>query len=397
MSRKVGTPGGGVDRGSVTDWVDVAERLRAERDYSDAVIRSLPGTFFQFTADGRPVRWNRNVELARGYSRDELSGMLLGDFIADRDRDRVLAAFAEVLERGSVEIEAESLNRDGSSSTYRYSAVRFEGDREAGVLGVGIDVTELRHVQAELETLNADLESRVAARTAELESLNADLESFCSSVSHDLRMPLTAVLGAAELLAIEHGPGLGAGGMARLDTIVHAAERMGQMIEALLALAHVSREAPVRSEVDVSALARDTVDHLREVGPARDVVVEIDDDIVVDGDEVLLRIVLENLLGNAWKFTSATSSAAISVRRYHADGVVGFSVGDNGVGFDMADAAQLFSPFRRLPGAAAFPGTGVGLATVDRIVRRHGGTVGVRAQPGRGATFTVLLADVVGR
>ncbi|HWL42528.1 MAG TPA: ATP-binding protein [Ilumatobacter sp.] len=250
---------------------------------------------------------------------------------------------------------------------------------------------EREQTQARLVAFNAELEQRVAERTEELQRANRELESFAYAVSHDLRTPLTGVLGSAELLLLDHDTVLSESGHRHLDRLLESTRRMNELIDDLLDLSRATRDEMRREPVDLSLLAHAVIARLRESSPHRCVEVVIDDQLVADGDPRLLRIVLENLLGNAWKYTANAPDPRIEFRS--AGGVTSpaFSVRDNGAGFDAADAARIFSPFQRLHDATEFPGTGIGLATVQRIVTRHGGRIVADGRSGQGATFTFTL------
>jgi light-regulated signal transduction histidine kinase (bacteriophytochrome) len=229
---------------------------------------------------------------------------------------------------------------------------------------------------------------------------NKELESFCYSVSHDLRAPLRAIDGFSQALAEELPDRLGGQARHYFDRIRAATQRMAQLIEDLLNLSKVSRGALELREVNLSALAGEVVRDLRVHDPDRQVDVSIWDGINVNGDARLLRAVLENLLGNAWKFTSKAEAPRIEVGTMRDGDKSVYFVRDNGAGFDMAFADKLFGAFQRLHGMEEFPGTGIGLATVQRIVHRHGGRIWADAAPGRGAVFYFTLApdsEPVGR
>lgn len=253
---------------------------------------------------------------------------------------------------------------------------------------------QLEKARTELESLNRDLEKRVRDRTAELQAANEELDAFAHSVSHDLLAPLRAIRGFAEILDGHLGGGPDEEGRRCLDCIHASTRRMRELIEDLLRLSKVSRAALVHSKVHLSALAGEVAQRLREAEPERRVDLRIQDGLIVEGDLCLLRIALENLLGNAWKFTAKTPEARVELGgRTDPSGERVCFVRDNGAGFDMEYAAKLFSPFERLHSAADFPGTGIGLATVHRIVRRHFGKIWAQAAPGQGATFFFILGD----
>lgn len=239
--------------------------------------------------------------------------------------------------------------------------------------------------------LNDELEARVRRRTAELKVSNRELEAFNYSVSHDLRAPLRAIDGFSQALLEDYGDQLDEEGRGHLDRVKAAANRMGELIDSLLKLSRVSRSEMDSQLVDLSEIATEIVEDLRQRQPERVVEVSIQPDAVAQCDPVLLRSVLENLLGNAWKFTGNTDAAHIRFAATRTDGESVYSVSDNGAGFDMAYSNKLFSAFQRLHGQSEFPGIGVGLATVSRIVWRHGGRVWAEGVPDEGATFYFTL------
>lgn len=233
-----------------------------------------------------------------------------------------------------------------------------------------------------------ELEQRVAARTEQLHSINRELEAFSASVSHDLRAPLRAVRGFADLLAKELGDGASEKARRYLKTINDSGERMAGLIDDLLKLARVAQTQLRRVDMDMAEISRRIVQRLRDDEPARVVEVKIEPRIALRCDMGLMTVAIENLLGNAWKYTSKKAEAAIEVgARQQADGSICYFVADNGAGFSASLSDRLFAPFQRLHDPAEFPGTGVGLATVQRIVHRHGGRIWAEGEVGKGATF----------
>jgi len=242
------------------------------------------------------------------------------------------------------------------------------------------------------------LEQRVLERTAELEATNRELEAFSYSVAHDLRAPLRAISGFSHAVLSDAEDRLWPEDVRHLNQIASAAHRMSELIDDLLELSRISRIEPRRRKVDVSALARRVVAALRESQPKRAVTVEIADGLVAHADPRLLEIVLTNLLGNAWKFTAKRAEARIELAARAGDRPTVFVVRDNGAGFDPAHADKLFGVFHRLHAADEFEGTGIGLATVLRIIERHGGTIWAEAAVDRGATFYFTLQpSITGR
>ncbi|MGE0704678.1 MAG: ATP-binding protein [Vicinamibacterales bacterium] len=235
------------------------------------------------------------------------------------------------------------------------------------------------------------LEQRVRERTAELNASNKELEAFCYSVSHDLRAPLRSIDGFSLALVDDHGDSLNDEGRGYLSRIRAATQRMGTLIDDLLNLSRITRSDFRTQQVNLTQLARTITSELIAAEPDRQVEVVIADDLQANGDARLLRQVLENLIRNAWKFSSKRSAARIEFGRRTVNGSPAFFVSDNGAGFDMAYASRLFGVFQRLHGMSEFPGTGVGLAIVDRVIRRHGGHVWAEAAVDRGATFYFTL------
>jgi signal transduction histidine kinase len=256
----------------------------------------------------------------------------------------------------------------------------------ARALGDAIDRAE-----AVMQQSREELEQRVRERTAELSALNRELESFSYSVSHDLRAPLRAINGFSQALLEDYAERLDGAGRDYLQRVHRAADRMGELIDDLLQLSRVGRSEIARRPTNLSDLARTVGSELRRVNSAHSIALDVDEGVIANADPRLMKVVLENLLGNAWKFTANTPRPTVQFRmESREDGPVYF-VRDNGAGFDMAYATKLFQPFQRLHSEAEFPGTGIGLATARRIIDRHGGAVWADSAVGRGATvyFTI--------
>jgi signal transduction histidine kinase len=252
-------------------------------------------------------------------------------------------------------------------------------------------LVELRAAHDEIVELNRSLELRVEQRTAELNDANKELEAFSYTVSHDLRAPLRAMGGLSEVLLQDHAGGLDPQGRGFLELIVKSVERMRELIDALLRLSRVGRSDLKLERIDLTQVAREALGDLKWEHADRRVDVLIEDGLAAEGDVRLIRLVVQNLLENAWKYTRDKPNARIEIGAIALEAQPAFFVRDNGAGFDMKHAESLFAPFKRLHREEEFPGIGIGLATVQRIVARHGGRVWAEGAVDRGATFYFTL------
>jgi PAS domain S-box-containing protein len=252
-------------------------------------------------------------------------------------------------------------------------------------------IEDLVALEREVQANRDRLEALVGERTQRLEQANRELDAFTSAVSHDLRGPVRAIAGFSALLAQRHAGRIDPHGRELLEEVRRAAARMGDLIEDLLDLSRADRLLPNRTAVDLSAMAADILRLEAEHHPSRHVHCDVDPDLVVHGDPDLLRMAMENLLANAWKFTARAKEARISVSKRREGEDVVLCIQDNGAGFDMADAGRLFQPFQRLHRRSEYDGTGIGLATVRRIIERHGGRIWAQGRPGAGAAFYFTL------
>jgi light-regulated signal transduction histidine kinase (bacteriophytochrome) len=255
------------------------------------------------------------------------------------------------------------------------------------IYAVARDISERKQAETELARLNEDLRRTVAS----LELVNHELDAFSYSVSHDLRAPLRAIDGFSAALVEDCGHLLDEAGLGHLTRVREAAQRMGRLIDDLLGLSRVSRKEMRRMEVDMSRLAAEIVEELRAGEPGRTVAIEIAPNLRANGDPDLLRVVMQNLLGNAWKFTSKAPEARIAFLARLEKGSTVFCVEDNGAEFDMTYSNKLFNPFQRLHRIDEFEGTGIGLATVHRVIRRHEGRIWAESAEGHGAAFYFTL------
>ncbi len=300
--------------------------------------------------------------------------------------------------------EVGDLTRAFSQMSEHLSAAQRDLEKQAKVLQntntrLHLEISEHQQAQREIYQLNLELEQRVLERTAQLKAANEELEAFAYSVSHDLRAPLRSIDGFSQALLDDYGARLDAEGLEFLQRVRRASQRMAQLIDDLLNLSRITRGEMVRAPVDLSRLAALVAEDLRQAEPQRQVEIVIQSQVQAEGDARLLRVVMENLLGNAWKFTSRCDHARIEFGRSDKlpsgrggqPGNRAFFVRDNGAGFDPAYADKLFGVFQRLHRAEDFPGTGIGLATVQRIIHRHGGQVWADGEVGIGANFYFAL------
>ncbi|MBI3853287.1 MAG: hypothetical protein HY298_23805 [Verrucomicrobia bacterium] len=302
------------------------------------------------------------------------------------------------LERANASLQKEIAVRQAGEETIR----RFNADLERRVAQrtaelaaanarLQSEIEERQRAEGAVHQLNAELEQRVAQRTAELLVANQELEAFAYSVSHDLRAPLRSVDGFSQALLEDCGAGLGEVGRQHVQRVQTASRRMGQLIDDLLNLSRVTRAELRREQVDLAVLAQAVAGELAQGAPGRRVELVSAARLPVHGDPRLLRVVLENLLGNAWKFTRNKTDARVELGTKEQEGQKVYFVRDNGAGFEMAYVNKLFGAFQRLHPMAEYEGTGIGLATVQRIIHRHGGRVWAEGSVDQGASFYFTL------
>ena len=353
-----------------------------------------PCGYHSLDPDGLYLRVNQYELELLGYTRDEVVGHLrFADVLTPASAQAFHERFPRFVETGhAYNLEFELLSRDGTRIPVLLSAtaVRDEAGRFVMSRSTLIDITDRQQAEARIQALNEVL----AQRARQLEAANAELQAFSYSVSHDLRAPLRSIDGFSLALVEDYAPQLDEPARDYLNRIRAAAQRMGELIDALLILSRVTRAELRRLPLNLSALAEAVAAELRQREPGHAVELTIAPGLTAEGDPSLVRNVLENLLSNAWKFTAGCHPARIEFGRLPDDGVGDgpvFFVRDNGAGFDMTYADRLFGAFQRLHDQRTFKGTGVGLATVQRIILRHGGRVWGEAQVGAGATFYFTL------
>jgi hypothetical protein len=380
---------------------DITERITASRALLESqsryreVVESVNEVIFQTDRRGRFTFLNQAWSTITGFRVEDSRGRSLVDFLHPDDRARARSTLEQVLDgtRPDCHTELRIRTRDGQIRWIEAAMRPAPGGNGAvaGISGSLDDISTRKIAELTLKNLNQELEARVRLRTAELENSNRELEAFSYSVSHDLRAPLRAIDGFAHIIEEDYAEHIDPAGRAYLARIRTATHRMAALIDDLIELARLTRQPLRREYVNLTELVGQIVDELRAESPDREVDLQITQNLTANADRALLRVVLENLLRNAWKFTAHAPRPQVTVTAERVDGKLTYCVADNGVGFDMAFANKLFRPFHRLHGASEFAGSGIGLATVGRIIQRHGGAVWAESKPGEGARFFFTL------
>jgi len=346
--------------------------------------------------EGRITTWNSGAERNKGYTADEIIGRNFSVFYTAEERDlgRPQAELAHARDQGSVSSEGWRIKKDGSPfwASVSLTALRDAGGELIGFAKITRDESERMEKERQIRELNTSLEHRVIERTRQLLNANNELESFAYAVSHDLRAPLRAILGFSRALEEDFADSLPEGARRFLEEIKEAGIRMSDLIDGILQLSRVTGEEHRAEPVDLSELAVRIADDLSKAWPDRAIVWTIEPGLACKGDRRLIELMLRNLFDNAVKYSAQRHPAEIEFFAEPAPEGLRFHVKDNGAGFDMAHSKLLFSPFQRLHRQDEFPGLGIGLATVQRVVRRHGGEIAGFGRLGQGADFSFTLS-----
>lgn len=380
---------------------DAVQKLKDSELRYRVLTESAHDAIITLDAKGTILSWNRHARELYGYTEEEVLGQNAGMLNPPEVREQQ-ASQPQPTEAPEIAttLEAINLKKDGTRFPVEASLAHWDIPEGRFYTAIVRDITERKKSEEQLRELNASLNERAQElnrdlinKAQELEFINKELEAFAFSVSHDLRAPLRSLNGFSQALLEDYHDQLDETAQDYLDRIKKNSDRMARLIDDILHLSRISRTEMRYQQVDLSALAESVMEDLQFADPQREVALQIQPDLKAVGDPTLLRVVLQNLLGNAWKFTSKTPSPRIEFGKLPDDPRGVFYVMDNGAGFDMQNMERLFGVFQRLHKNADFEGTGVGLASVQRVVHRHGGKVWAQGEVGKGATFFFTLGQ----
>jgi PAS domain S-box-containing protein len=382
---------------------DITEQKKAEQakydseeKYSSLFDQSVLGIYLH-DLEGRIIDVNHEGCLQLGYKKNELLEMSVFDFHPEDDisvnipKETILSEWTKWQPGDRYIWEASHQRKDGTVLPVQVTTGIAQYGNKKMVLAMTQDITDRKKAEDEIHSLNEELEERVRARTAQLEVANRELDAFTHSASHDLRGPLNRIRGFSEALLEDHSAQLDPQGKDYLQRISNSSQQMGELIDDLLKLSRVSQYQISHEPVELSALVNVCLKELQAREPDRQVEIVITPGLVAEADTALMRIALDNLLNNAWKFSAGEELSRIEFGNTAQEGKEVYFIRDNGVGFDMNHAEKIFTAFQRLHDAQKYPGTGIGLSIVSRIIKRHGGEIWAEGEEGKGACFYFTL------
>jgi PAS domain S-box-containing protein len=378
------------------------EQVRKEKEFTDAIVQSLPGIFYVFNREGRFIYWNRMFEQITGYSGPEISEMKLTTFLAEEHREFMTGRFKEAFEHGQTSAEADVRHKSGERTPYYFTGRRVELDQVPCVVGMGVDISERRHAeeavraaQEQLSNYAENLERLVAERTASVEQSIAALEGVLYHVAHDLRAPLRAMRGFTSILLEEYGRHFDAAGQEYARRISEAAGRMDQLIFDLLEYGRLCHTALPLEQVPLGEPIQRALGLLQDDIAAKRADVQVDSRLpLVWANPAALETIISNLLSNSLKFVAPGTRPSVRIRAHEHDGVVRLSVEDRGIGIDPKYQERVFRVFERLHSSEEYPGTGIGLALVQKAAQRLNAKLGLQSNVGQGSTFWIELRKV---